>query len=501
MQELTDNLARLSPAARQFIEREKRLFIGGEWLPAASGETIAVTDPATGKRICEVPAGGKEDIDRAVGAARNAFEVGEWASMAPDMRERLIWRLADLIEANAPELMDLECIDNGMLKSFAGLDVMSAPGVLRYMAGWATKLSGDTLPVSVPIPGSRFFAYTVREPVGVVGAIVPWNVPLMLAIWKLAPALATGCTIVIKPAEDTPLATLRLAEMVAEAGIPDGVVNVVTGYGAAAGAALSEHPDVDKISFTGSTATGKKIGHAAVDTFKHMTLELGGKSPAIVFADADLSQAVIGCANSIFMNSGQVCVAGSRIYAHRSVYEQLVEGLVGHARSLKLGSGFDESSQLGPVVSKVQRDRVLARIEAGRKAGATVLTGGKASGDAGFFVEPTVLTDVAHDMDVVQEEIFGPVVNVTPFEDTDEVVALANGTMYGLAAFIWSTNINTIHNVIPRLKAGTVWVNTDQIPHHCLPGGGYKASGIGRDLGEEALHHYTENKSVLIRTA
>ena len=488
------------PEHLQSCLTSQELFIGGEWRAPVSRETIPVENPATGERIGHVAAAGPEDVDQAVDAARTAFESKEWRRMSPEGREELIRKLADLIERHADELATLETLDNGMLYGFArNLNVMGAVGVLRYMAGWPSKIQGSTRQVSIPIPGSEFFAYTSKEPVGVVAAIVPWNVPVMLAAWKLGPALATGCTIILKPAEETPLATLYLARLIQEAGFPPGVVNVITGYGEIAGHALAAHPDVDKVSFTGSVETGKIVNRTATETLKRVTLELGGKSPVIVLDDADVELATANAADGIFMNAGQVCVAGSRLYAQRKVFDRVVDGLARRAKELKIGSGMDPASDMGPLVSRGQHDRVLRLIHQGLEAGGHAVAGGGSVDRAGFFVEPTVLVDLKNAMSVVQEEIFGPVMTVLAFDDIEEAIAAANDSRYGLAAYLWSRDISKVHSIVPRLRAGTVWVNTQAIPHPALPTGGFKQSGFGKDLGPESIEQYLETKSVLMR--
>jgi phenylacetaldehyde dehydrogenase len=494
------NAVALPATVKQFMRAEKRLLIGGRWVAASSGERIPVLDPATGEVISEVASAGPADADKAVHAARQALHSKAWRDLAPDAREELIRGLADLIEQNADELAGLETHDNGMLYGFARhLNVMGAVGVLRYMAGWASKIEGSTRQVAVPIPDSQFFAYTAKEPVGVVAAILPWNVPVMLAAWKLGPALASGCTIVLKPAEETSLATLRLGELIEEAGFPPGVVNIITGYGETAGHALAAHRDVDKVSFTGSVATGKIINRTATDTLKRVTLELGGKSPVIVLDDADLGAAIEAAAGGIFMNAGQVCVAGSRVYAQTQVFDRFVQGLAESARRVKVGPGLDPASEMGPLVSQEQQQRVLGYIQEGVREGGSVAAGGHAPGRKGFFVEPTVLVNVTNRAKVVQEEIFGPVITVQRFEDIEEVVTAANDSAYGLGAYLWSRDISKVHQLVPRLRAGSVWINTSAIPHPALPHGGFKQSGFGRDLGRESLEQFLETKSVLLR--
>jgi len=486
----------LSPAANKFVAKQHKLFIDGKWIPAASGKTFPVEDPATQETIAHVPAGEKADIDHAVTAARRAFESGPWSRLSPGDRSKLIWRLGDLLEKHREEFAELEALDNGKPVTNARQgDVQGSIDMFHYMAGWATRLNGETIPVS---SAGNWHAYTLREPVGVVGQIIPWNFPLMMAAWKLAPALAAGCTIVLKPAEQTPLSALRFGELIQEAGIPDGVVNIVTGFGEAAGAPLAEHPDVDKIAFTGSTEVGKLIVKAAAGNLKRVSLELGGKSPAIVFPDADLDLAIAGTASAIFYNQGQCCTAGSRLFVHKSIYDRVVSGIVSEAGKLKIGHGLDPSVQLGPLVSKEQHERVTGFIDSGRKQGAEVVTGGKAVGAHGYFVEPTVLAKTNRDMRVVREEIFGPVVCVQSFDDDDldAVARFANDTEYGLQASIWTQNLSLAHRMARRIKAGTICINTHNYGDPAWPFGGYKQSGWGREMGKEVMEHYTETKSV-----
>ena len=497
---LANDFGQLRGDVRNYLDGERRLLIGGEWVPASSGATFPVIDPSSGKEIARVAEAGAADVDAAVAAARKAFEDPAWRGMAPEARERLLWRLADLVEQNADELGQIETVDNGMLGFVArNLNVMGAAGAIRSIGGWSSKIFGKTADIVAPFPGAECFGYTVKEPVGVVGAIIPWNVPLMLASWKLAPALAAGCTVVLKPAEQTPLSALRLGELALEAGFPPGVINIVTGYGETAGAALVEHPDVDKISFTGSTVTGKLINRAATETVKRVTLELGGKSPTIVFDDADIETAIGGAADSIFFNAGQVCVAGSRLYVQRRRFDEVVSGVADHANRLRLGAGLDPESQLGPLVSHDQQQRVSGYIRVGTEEGAEVVAGGKPVDADGYYVPPTVLVNTKPTATVVQEEIFGPVLVAMPFDDIDEVVAQANSTIYGLAATVWSNNLSTVHRVVRRLRCGKVSVNTGGFPHASLPEGGFKQSGFGRDLGYESVLGYLENKSVLIQ--
>jgi phenylacetaldehyde dehydrogenase len=486
--------------ATDWIRRPKQLLIGGEWRESADGGTLPVYDPATAEVLTEIAAATEADVDAAVKAARRAFEDGPWATMTPSDRGKAIWRLADLIEANADEFATLETLDNG--KPFAvarGGDVTLAIDLFRYMAGWATKIFGQTFPISVPYaPGATFMAYTLREPVGVVGQIIPWNFPLLMAAWKLGPALATGNTVVLKPAEQTPLTAIRLGELIAEAGFPDGVVNIVNGYGETVGAALAAHPGVDKIAFTGSTEVGRLILKAAAGNLKKVTLELGGKSPNVVFADADIEAAIAGAANAIFFNQGQVCSAGSRLYVEEPVYEEVIEGVANAAKAMKIGPGLEPDTELGPLVSEEQLDRVTSYLEIGEREGARVLTGGRRADRAGYFVEPTVLADCRNDMRIVQEEIFGPVLVAQPFKSSEEVAPLANDTQYGLASAVWTRDISKAHRLMKKIKAGTVWINTYNIYDAALPFGGYKQSGWGREMGEDVLSLYTETKSVCI---
>jgi phenylacetaldehyde dehydrogenase len=488
-----------SPAA-SFVSKPKRMLIDGEFVEARSGNTLDVYDPAIGEPITHVPAGDAEDIDRAVGAARRALEDGAWSRLTASERGRVIWRIGDLILEHADELAALESLDNGKPVGVARVaDVPLAADLFHYMAGWTTKVHGSTFPVSVPYaPGARFHAYTLKEPVGVVGQIIPWNFPLLMAAWKLGPALATGNTVVLKVAEQTPLSALRLAELFAEAGLPDGVVNVVTGFGETAGAALAAHPGVDKVAFTGSTEVGKLIVAAAANDLKRVTLELGGKSPNVVFADADLETAIDGAANAIFFNHGQCCCAGSRLYVEQRIYDDVLAGVSDRAQSIKLGPGLDPDTEMGPLVSAAQLERVSGFLEAGEREGARTVAGGTRIGDRGYFVAPTVLDGARAGMKVFDEEIFGPVVTAIPFKDTDEIAPAANDTVYGLAAGIWTNDLRKAHRLIPQLHAGTVWVNTYNVFDAALPFGGYKQSGWGREMGEEVIHEYTETKSVCI---
>lgn len=472
-------------------------FIDGAFRPSASGKRIEVVDPASEMVVAETADSDAHDVDAAVLAARRALEDSEWSRMRPADRERILFRLSQLIEAHGDELSAMETLQSGKLQGVARMiDVGFSAEFVRYMAGWATKIEGSTLQPSIPFPpGAKYHTYTQREPVGVVGAVVPWNFPLAIALWKIAPALAAGCTVVLKPSPETPLTALRLAELALEAGLPAGVLNVVCG-GGTAGAALCAHPGVDKISFTGSTPTGRAIGHAAVDRMARFTLELGGKSPMVVLPDADPAAVVAGATMGIFFNQGQVCSASSRLYVHRSLFDQVVHELARQAEGMRVGSGFDPASQLGPVVSRRHFDRVMGYLDGARREGATALTGGSRARDAGCFVQPTVLVDVRPDMQVVREEVFGPVLAAMPFDDVEDAIRQANDTPYGLAASVWSDDLRAVHRIVPRLKAGTVWVNTHNLLDANLPFGGYKQSGFGRDLGRAAVESYTESKSV-----
>jgi phenylacetaldehyde dehydrogenase len=487
-------------SVEEFTATPRQLFINGQWTAAASGKTFETPNPATGDALASIAEGDAEDIDRAVRAARKAFDDGPWGRMTPSERGRIIWRIGDLILEHGDELAQLESLDNGKPYAIArAADIPLAADLFHYMAGWATKIEGNSINISVPyMPGANFHSYTLREPVGVVGQIIPWNFPLLMAAWKLGPALTTGNTVVLKPAEQTPLTAIRLAGLIAEAGVPDGVVNVVTGFGETAGAALAAHPHVDKIAFTGSTEVGKLIVQAAAGNLKKVTLELGGKSPNIVFDDAP-ADAVAGAANAIFFNHGQCCVAGSRLYVQQDRFDEVVEGVAEIAKSIKLGPGMDESTQMGPLVSDEQLRRVTGYLDSGREDGATAVTGGSRHGDKGYFVEPTVFTNINANMKVVREEIFGPVVVAAPFQSLDEIAAVANDSEYGLGAGIWTRDISKAHALAKKLRAGTVWINCYNVFDASLPFGGYKQSGWGREMGHEALEAYTEVKAVAIQ--
>jgi phenylacetaldehyde dehydrogenase len=481
-----------------FLAVTAALYIGGERRDALSGRTFTTPNPATGDTLATVAEGDAGDIDLAVRAARAAFE-GPWSALTPSNRGKVLWRIGDLLLEHQEELAEIESLDNGKPKLQAQFaDVAMSAELFHYMAGWCTKLEGNTLTLSTPYaPGAQFHAYTMREALGVVGQIIPWNFPLMMAAWKLAPALACGNTVVLKPAEQTPLSVLYLADLFASAGLPDGVVNIVPGYGHTAGAALAAHDGVDKVAFTGSTEVGKLILRAAEGNLKKVTLELGGKGPNVIFADADLDAAIQGAADAIFFNQGQVCCAGSRLYVQGDAYDDVIAGVSEIANAIKVGDGLAADTQMGPLVSAEQRDRVSGYVSTGLGAGAVAAAGGAAPGGRGFFYPPTVLTSTTPEMAVVKEEIFGPVVVADRFTDAAEIAGIANDSIYGLSAGIWTKDISKAHRFAKQIQAGTVWINCFNILDASLPFGGYKQSGWGREMGHEVLNAYTQTKSVV----
>jgi len=473
---------------------QTRMLIDGQWRDALSGKTFATVNPATEEVIAEVAEGDKADIDLAVQAARRAFDSGPWRKMDARDRGRLLTRLADLIERDIDELAELETLDNGKpIRESRHADLPLVVDCLRYYGGWADKIHGQTIPIR-----GNYFCYTRREPVGVAGQIIPWNFPMLMVAWKWGPALAAGCTVVLKPAEQTPLTALRMGELALEAGFPPGVVNIVPGFGETAGDALVKHPGVDKIAFTGEGTTAKIILKNACETMKRTTMELGGKSPNIVFADADLDAAIEGSILALYLNQGQCCCAGSRLFVQEAVYDQFVERLGAKVADRKLGDPFDPATEMGPQIDRAQYDKIQSYIAKGREQGARCITGGDRHGDKGFFVKPTVFADVTDHMDIAREEIFGPVLSVIKFKDTEEVIARANSTDFGLAAAVWTRDIGKAHAIAERVRAGTVWVNCYDVFDAAAPFGGFKRSGIGRELGEKALDNYTELKTVTI---
>jgi acyl-CoA reductase-like NAD-dependent aldehyde dehydrogenase len=488
-------IVELLPEVTKFIESGPKMTIGGQQLDAASGRVFEAIDPSTGQVAAEVPRGESLDVDAAVRAAREAFEDRRWSGLRPGKRAEILFKLGELIKRHVPELSQVEALDSGKPIALASGEIWAAGEAFRYFSGWPTKVFGETNPTD-----DKMFVYSLREPVGVCAGIIPWNFPLIMAAWKVAPALAFGNTVVLKPAEQTPLTALRLGQLALEAGVPDGVVNVVSGFGEEAGAALAAHNNVDKIAFTGSTEVGKKILAASTGNLKRVTLELGGKSPNIVFSDADMRRAAKGSMMGVFSNSGQICTAGSRILVEKNIHDEFVDSLVSATEAMKLGPGLDEETGMGPVVSAEQLERVTRYIDIGKSEGAELATGGERASELGdgYFVRPTVFTGVRNDMQIAQEEIFGPVAAVIAVDDVDHAIAVANDTIYGLAAAIWTTDLAKAHRVARGIRAGTVWVNTAGLYDPAVSFGGFKQSGYGRELGLHSMEAYTEQKSVWI---
>ncbi len=482
-------------AVLDFLRKPKMLLIGGKWTPAKSGKTFETINPANEEVLALVAEGGKADVDEAVKAARKAFEESRWPRLNPHQRARMLYKIAELIEQHADELAEIETLDNGKAVTQArAIDVAGAAETFRYYAGWCSKIYGETNP-SDP----SMFNYTLREPVGVCGQIIPWNFPLLMACWKIAPALACGNTVILKPAEQTPLSALRLGELAQEAGLPDGVLNIITGFGPGAGSSIAEHPEIDKVAFTGSTEVGRLILQASTGNLKRVSLELGGKSPNIIFTDADLGSAVPTAMMGVFYNTGQVCAAGTRIFVQQGKYDEFVDQLTKFSAGMTVGNPLDPATKMGPVVSKEQFDRVRNYVEIGKREGAKLTTGGEAAADRGYFIKPTIFADVNNNMRIAQEEIFGPVAAAIPFKDENDAVLQGNDTTYGLAAAVWTRDIARAHKVARALKAGTVWINTYGAIDPISPFGGYKQSGFGRELGKHSIELYTQIKSVYVK--
>ena len=490
----------MSPVVAERLARAQPLLIGDQWSGAEDGSVSDVYNPSSGEIISTAASATRADTERAIAAARTAFDSGVWTGLTPAERGKILWRAADLLEKYADEVAELEMLDAG--KAFAGArngEIPFAADCFRYFAGWCTKIEGSTKQLSI-MPDQDFHIYTLREPIGVAALIVPWNGPLVQAAWKVAPALAAGCSCILKPATETPLSAVRLGEILLEAGLPAGVFNLLLGGGSTVGQLLAEHPDVDKVSFTGSTQVGKSIIGAARGNLKKLSLELGGKSPVIIFEDANLDDAITGAAEGIFSNAGQVCVAGSRLYVHESVYQQVVEGIADIARNMKVGPATVESMGMGPLISKKHLNSVHKMIESGRASGARLVAGGElVDGGGGYFIQPTVFADADHSMEIVNEEVFGPVLVVMPFSSADDIATIANDNKYGLAASIWTRDISKAHKTAAAIKAGILWINCHGIPDMAIPFGGYKQSGWGRENGYEALLQYTELKSVVAK--
>lgn len=497
------DLTQFSPsqdATKRFLSNpQQKMLIGGEWVDSTSGQQFDTLDPASGEVLATLPRSNKADVELAVSAARAAFEQGVWKNMAPSAKAQILWRVGELIDENIDELSELETLDQGK-PLFVGrwAEIPGAAEQFRYFAGLCSKIESSVIPTSIGYQpeGKRVHAQTRREPIGVVAAITPWNSPLILSVMKIAPALAAGCSVILKPAEDTSLTAIRLGQLLVEAGVPAGVINIITGYGSEAGQALAEHDDVNKVAFTGSTQTGRKILQAAQGNLKKVGLELGGKSPVIVMDDADLDIAIPGVANAVFFNGGQVCVAGTRLYVHDSIADKLFAGVKKIAESMTMGHGLNPATQMGPVINPIQAEKISGFIDGGLKQGAKLLTGGDVGGPNNTFVAPTVLTDCSNDMDIMRDEVFGPVLAATRFDDYDSVLAMANDSDYGLAASVWSEGLSNTMRMSEDLNVGTVWINSHLMYDAALPIGGYKQSGWGRDSGQEAVNNYLELKTI-----